>query len=147
MRLYEFRIKRVRRSFAMESHERYTCPGTIARVFSNETRGEPREIFMVAALDTQASLIGFEKVAIGGASSVDVHPREVFRGAILAGANAIIVGHNHPSGSLDASGPDLDLTRRLHDAGSLLGIPLLDHLIVTDGAWASLREDHPRFWL
>ena len=72
-----------------------------------------------------------ETVAIGSVSSVEVHPREVFRPMVRAGLHSVIAVHNHPSGDPSPSEADLELTRRLADVGVLLGIPLLDHLVVT----------------
>ncbi|HAF60508.1 MAG TPA: hypothetical protein DCK81_05150, partial [Clostridiales bacterium UBA9856] len=69
-----------------------------------------------------------------------VHPREVFRSAVKKGVAAIIVIHNHPSGNPMPSQNDLDITRRLCEAGQLLGIPVLDHLIIGDGVFISLKE-------
>jgi DNA repair protein RadC len=79
-------------------------------------------------------------VAMGSLSEVEVHPREIFRGAILAGAQAVILVHNHPSGDVSPSPEDLALTRRLKAAGELLGIPMLDHLIVAQDRHQSLID-------
>lgn len=87
---------------------------------------------MCASLDARNKWIGAEIIAIGSMSGVQVHPREVFRAAIIAGAGSIIIAHNHPSGDLEPSPEDASLTARLAEAGELLGIPLLDHLIITD---------------
>ena len=72
--------------------------------------------------------------------SILVHPREVFRPAVRSGAAAVVVAHNHPSGDPEPSAEDLEVTRRLAETGRLLGIPLLDHVVVGEGAWVSLRE-------
>jgi DNA repair protein RadC len=79
-------------------------------------------------------------VSEGTLNSSLVHPRDVFAPALREGAGALIVVHNHPSGDPEPSIEDLAITRRLHEAGELLGLPLVDHVIVADGSWVSLRE-------
>ncbi len=91
----------------------------------------PSEHFMVLGLDARQRVRVVETVAIGSLSSVEVHPREVFRPLVRAGMHSAIAVHNHPSGDPSPSDSDLELTRRLADVGVLLGIPLLDHLVVT----------------
>jgi len=79
-------------------------------------------------------------VALGGLNAAGIEPREVFRGAIAAGAAAVVLAHNHPSGSPEPSEDDLRLTRRLAACGETLGVRLLDHLVLGDGRYVSLRE-------
>jgi len=90
-----------------------------------------QENFVAICLDAQHRPVAIHTVAIGTASSVTVHPRDVFRVAVMSGASAVILGHNHPSGSILESADDRALTQRMVDAGKLLGIPVLDHVIVT----------------
>jgi DNA repair protein RadC len=78
---------------------------------------------------------------VGSVNASIVHPREVFKGAIALSAASLLVAHNHPSGDPAPSEEDLALTRRLREAGELLGIPLLDHVIVGEGAYRSLKEE------
>ena len=100
-----------------------------------------REHFIVLHLDVRNRVISQEIISIGTLTTALVHPREVFKGAILANAAAIIGLHNHPSGDPDPSAPDLELTRRLRDAGELLGMPLHDHLVIAGGGgWRSVVE-------
>ncbi|MCA9002255.1 MAG: DNA repair protein RadC [Planctomycetes bacterium] len=103
-------------------------------------RGLQREVFVVLLLDVQNRLQGEALVSVGTLTSSLVHPREVFRQAIAQGAAAVIVAHNHPSGDPDPSQADREVTRRLIRAGQLLGIPLLDHVVVGEGRFASLRS-------
>ncbi len=79
-------------------------------------------------------------MSIGTATETLAHPREIFREVIKRGATRIIVAHNHPSGSLEPSQEDLTLTRQLLQGAHLLGIPLLDHLILGNGDWSSIRQ-------
>ena len=101
---------------------------------------------MVVLLDARHKVIGLNTVSIGTVSASLVHPREVFKPAILANASAVILAHNHPSGELDPSEHDLELTRRLIEAGKLLGIELMDHLILCDEGHLSLRGSGKVSW-
>jgi len=88
------------------------------------------EYFLCVTLNGSHKVIGTHVVSQGLVNCSLVHPREVFRPAIMDNATSIIIAHNHPSGSLEPSGDDRDVTRRLRQAGELLGINVLDHLIV-----------------
>lgn len=111
----------------------------LARAFVPE--GEEREHFIALYLDARSALKGVSVVSIGTLSASLVHPREVFRPAIVAGAAAVVVCHNHPSGDCTPSAEDKDATRRLKLAGDLLGVPLLDHVILGSGeSFFSFRE-------
>jgi DNA repair protein RadC len=101
---------------------------------------EPSEVFGILCLTTKHRVIAFHEVSRGILDSTLVHPREVFRAALLANAAAIVAGHNHPSGDPSPSPDDVALTRRLASAGEIMGIPLLDHVIVGDGRYYSFRE-------
>jgi DNA repair protein RadC len=101
---------------------------------------EDREHFGVFMLDARQRVIGHRVTAIGSLARVDVHPREVYRPAMRAGCHAIIAVHNHPSGVCEPSDADLELTRRLMDTGRIVGIPLLDHLVVTRTEAVSLAS-------
>lgn len=95
--------------------------------------GEEREHFIALYLDARSKVKGVNVVSIGTLSASLVHPREVFRPAIVAGAAAVIVAHNHPSGDISPSPEDKEAVRRLAKAGELLGIPRLDSIIVAEG--------------
>ena len=100
-----------------------------------EMRYLKKEYFKVLFLNTKNEILSVENTSIGNLNSSIVHPREVFRSAVKKGAAAIIVIHNHPSGNPMPSQNDLDITRRLCEAGQLLGIPVLDHLIIGDACF------------
>ena len=89
-----------------------------------------REVFLVISLDTKNRVLGLNMVSMGSVSSSPVHPREVFKSAILLNASCIILAHNHPSGDTTPSKDDKVITQRLFEAGKLLGIQVLDHVIV-----------------
>jgi DNA repair protein RadC len=106
-------------------------PDEVAR-FARATFGDAsQETFVVLGLDARARVRLVRTIAIGSVSHVDVHPREVFRPLVRAGMHTAIAVHNHPSGEPEPSQADVELTRRLAEVGRLLGIPLLDHLVVT----------------
>ncbi len=91
-------------------------------------------------LNTRHEVLDRIELTHGGLQSSPVHPREVFRAAVRAGAAALILVHNHPSGDPAPSRADLAMTSRLCRAARVMGIPILDHLIVGDGRYVSLRE-------
>jgi DNA repair protein RadC len=99
-----------------------------------------REHFLAVLLDARNRIVGIETVSVGSLSASIVHPREVFKPAILASAAGILLAHNHPSGDPEPSPEDLAITRRLVDAGALLGIEVVDHLVVTMKNFVSLKE-------
>ncbi len=99
-----------------------------------------KEHFCVFFLDTQNHILGREIVSVGTLNASLIHPRECFRTAILKNSCSVIFVHNHPSGSLEPSTEDLHVTKRLVDAGKLLGIEVLDHIIVTAEAHTSFKE-------
>jgi len=95
-----------------------------------------REHFVIILLNQKNRVIGVSTVSIGSLTASIVHPREVFKGAILSNAASIICGHNHPSGDCQPSREDRALTARLVEADKLLGISLIDHVIIGDGTSA-----------
>ena len=100
-----------------------------------------REVFVLAMLTVRHRVLGLHTVSVGCLTASLVHPREVFKPAILSGSAALVIAHNHPSGDPEPSAEDLALTRRLAAAGSLLGIEVLDHLVIGEaGRFVSLRE-------
>jgi len=102
--------------------------------------GKKQEHFICITLSGAHEVLAVRTVTVGLLNHSLVHPREVFADAITDRAAAIICVHNHPSGTLEPSSQDLAITRQLADAGTLLGIRLLDHLIVADSGWLSLKE-------
>lgn len=99
-----------------------------------------RETFAVLLLSTRNRVLGLHPAHEGTLDGAAVHPREVFKAAILRNAAAIIVGHNHPSGDPEPSEEDTRITAKLVEAGEILGIEVLDHLIIGEGRLVSLRE-------
>ena len=115
-------------------------PGDVAEFLRASIGDLPRESFVVIGLDVQLRLRMIRTVAVGSLASVHVHPRDVFAPFIGAGIHAVILAHNHPSGGVEPSDADVLLSHRMVAAGRLLGMPVLDHLIVTRTCAVSLAE-------
>ena len=102
---------------------------------------EDREVFLVLMLNTKNQVIGLHRAHVGSLNASIVHPRDVMKCAILNNAASIIVSHQHPSGDPTPSREDIDVTKRLAEAGRILGIEVLEHVIVTPtGKHVSLKE-------
>ncbi len=102
--------------------------------------GSKKEHFVAFYLDTRSKLIERQIISIGTLNASLVHPREVFEPAIVLRAASVIVAHNHPSGDTEPSDDDITSTKRLTEAGKILGIELLDHVIVTAAGFSSLKD-------
>lgn len=114
-------------------------PELVAEAFKALTAMD-RECVAVALLDTRNRLVGIHAVHVGTTSHSTVGPADVFKAAILANANAIVLVHNHPSGDPTPSDDDIALTRRIQAAGQTLGIAVLDHVVVACDGFVSLRQ-------
>lgn len=115
-------------------------PADAASLIMSDLQHLDREQFRVILLDTKNHVLGVELVSIGTLNASLVHPREIFKAPIRRSAHAIILVHNHPSGDPTPSAEDWAVTRRLAEAGRLLGIEILDHIIVGDQQYVSLRD-------
>lgn len=122
----------------LEPLKRFTTAQQIFETFGY-LRRESKEHFLALHLDGKNRLSCIDRVAVGSLNSAIVHPREVFKTALLSSAAALILIHNHPSGDPTPSREDLELTGRLKEAGELLGIKVLDHVIIGD-TYVSLCE-------
>jgi len=101
---------------------------------------EAQEVFGILILNTKNKIVAAHEVSRGALNSSLVHPREVFKPAVLHNAAAIICFHNHPSGDPEPSRDDIEITNRLVEAGKIMGIEILDHIIVGDDRYVSLKE-------
>ncbi len=110
--------------------------------FCADIRGTKREHFVAFYLDTQNCLIERQTISIGTLNSSLIHPREVFEPAVKLSANSIIIAHNHPSGSLTPSEEDKKITKRLIEAGKLIGIEIIDHIILSKSAYLSFDKEN-----
>ncbi|MNZ96929.1 hypothetical protein D3C78_1161460 [compost metagenome] len=131
--------KRINRSRLGDSVT-VTKPQDAADYVMEELRYLKKEHFMCLFLNTKNHIIARETLSIGTLNASLVHPREVFRAAIQRNSASIICAHNHPSGDPSPSPEDISLTKRLAEAGRLVGIEVLDHLVIGDGRYISLKE-------
>jgi DNA repair protein RadC len=135
-----YRVSLVRESSQSTPSPSINKPAEAYEIIKSFLADADREYFVVVMLDTKSRIIGINTVAIGILNSCPVHPREVFKPAIISNSARIVLGHNHPSGDPSPSSDDLMLTKRLKEAGEVLGIEVADHIIIGDGNYRSLRE-------
>ncbi len=124
----------------LETLERFTSPAQVFDFFHHELRDNRKELFMILLLDGKNRITRKVQVSEGSLNQSIVHPREVFAPAVRESAAAVIFIHNHPSGDPAPSREDREITRRLKEAGEILGIKVLDHIIIGDGAYFSFVE-------
>ena len=124
----------------MQAAERIRGPVDVHRLLAPRVQRLDVEAFYVMSLGSQSQVRAIEELTRGILNSSLIHPREVFRSAILAGAAGIIVVHNHPSGDPTPSGDDRAVTRQLVDAGRLLDLPVYDHVILGGDRYMSFAE-------
>ena len=133
-------IKMVKESSFLYQIRTISSPNDAYEMIREQLKDLDREQFIIACLNTKNEPMNISVVAVGTLNKAIVHPREVFKTAILSNAANVIAFHNHPSGDTEPSQQDIQLTNRLYEAGELLGIKLLDHLIIGDGTFTSLKE-------
>ena len=126
--------------------ERLHDPAVAGEFLVHYLKTERREVFGCIALDASHRFLADHELSKGTRNQAPVEPAELFRKALLDGAAGVLAFHNHPSGELAPSRDDLALTRRLAEAGAVLGVPLLDHLVVAGARWLSLRTSHPELF-
>jgi DNA repair protein RadC len=124
----------------LENLTRFTSPSQVFEHLDYEFRDRRKEYFMALLLDGKNRIIKRVQISEGSLNQSIVHPREVFNVAVRESAAAIILLHNHPTGDPAPSSEDLEVTRRLCEAGELMGIKVLDHIIIGDGAFYSFTE-------
>jgi len=124
----------------LETLERFTAPAQVFEFFHHELRDNRKELFLTLLLDGKNRITRKVQVSEGCLNQSIVHPREVFAPAVRESAAAVIFIHNHPSGDPAPSREDREITRRLKEAGEILGIKVLDHIIIGDGSYFSFVE-------
>lgn len=127
-------------SRAPRARAQVACPRDVAAYLMPEFGSCAVEQFGVVLLDSKHRVLKTRLLSVGSLDASVVHPRELFRAAVLGGAAAVVLFHNHPSGDPTPSREDLELTKRLIAAGELMGIDVLDHVILADTRYISLRE-------
>ena len=115
-------------------------PSTIANLYMDEMRYLQKEHFRIVLLNTKNQIIVTEEISVGTLNASIVHPRDVFKAAIKRNSNSMILIHNHPSGDPTPSNEDINITNRLIDAGNIIGIKVLDHIIIGDNRYISFKE-------
>jgi DNA repair protein RadC len=137
--LIEF-SKRMSSSYGNSDKVIIKGPEDVSLLLMEEMRHLKREVFKVVLLNTKNHVIRHINISIGSLNASIAHPREVFNEAVKASCSAIILVHNHPSGDAEPSKEDIETTARLVEAGNILGIRVLDHIIIGNGLYVSLRE-------
>ncbi len=117
-----------------------TSPQTISALLLEEMRYLKKEVFKTVLLDTKNNILAIKNISIGCLDSTVVHPREVFIEAIKHSSAAIILVHNHPSGEVEPSKDDINITNRIIESGKIIGIKVLDHIIIGNGNYLSFKE-------
>jgi DNA repair protein RadC len=117
-----------------------TSPQTVVKALRASIQDKAKEHFKLVLLNVRNSILDISTISVGTANASLVHPREVFKKAISHGASSVVLAHNHPSGNPEPSEDDVRLTQRLVEAGRLLGIEVLDHIIVTTKNFVSFKE-------
>lgn len=134
-------LKLVKENSILYDIRRLTTPSEAAGLGKRFLEDLDREQVIVCCLDNKNQPVSINVVSVGTLNSSLVHPREVFKTAILSNAASIILFHNHPSGDPEPSQEDINITTRIKDAGSILGIELLDHIIIgSNDTFLSLKE-------
>ena len=139
----KYRLELVKEeSHKYEVETRISCPKDIYEVLTKVCRIQcnTEEVFILITLNIKNIVTGYFEVHRGTINTSLVHPREVFKRALLNNASNIMVAHNHPSGDPNPSKEDIQITERLKEAGNLLGINLIDHIIVGEDKYISLKE-------
>lgn len=134
-------LRIVKESSILYADRRINSPDTVVNLFRNFLEDCDREKLIVCCLNAKNEPTSITTVSIGSLNSSIVHPREVFKTAIMSNAASIIIAHNHPSGDTTPSKEDRDITLRLKESGDIIGIKLLDHIIIGYDNYLSLKEE------
>lgn len=142
LNLYTLKQVRVSRKRYESEGCQITCPLACYNAIETLTQlsSSPDEKFGIISLNSKHRLAGLHLLASGSLNSIYIEPREVFKAALMNNAKAIIAFHNHPSGEVEPSQSDLLVTKRIQEAGFILGVDLLDHLIIGYDCYLSMRE-------
>lgn len=138
----QVKIRLIREGTSLMSYQPFNSPAIVYTAIANELKDYDRETALVVCLDTALHPINFSQIALGGLDQCSIAIPNVFKSAILSNARSIMIAHNHPSGKLDPSIEDLQITKRIAEAGSLLDIPLLDHIICGSNNYYSIRDNY-----
>ena len=120
--------------------KKISSPSDISEIFKKYLEGADREYMACICLNTKNDIINISTISIGSLNSAIIHPREVYKIAILSNAASIILAHNHPSENVEPSKEDVNITIRIKECGKILGIELLDHIIIGGDTYKSFKE-------
>jgi DNA repair protein RadC len=132
--------KRVSASLINNNRVTIKSPVEVSSLVMEEMRHLKKEVFKIILLNTKNHIIKYLNVSVGSLNSSIVHPREVFSEAVKTGCSGMLLVHNHPSGDPEPSREDIETTQRLINAGNILGIKVLDHVVIGDGKYISFKE-------
>lgn len=132
--------RRVSASFINNNRVTIKSPVEVSTLVMEEMRHLKKEVFKIILLNTKNHIIKCLNVSVGSLNSSIVHPREVFSEAVKVGCAGMLLVHNHPSGDPEPSREDIETTQRLVNAGNILGIKVLDHVVIGDGKYISFKE-------
>lgn len=124
----------------VDGRKRLTCARDAVAILAPILEAEPVEVFVILCLSTKHQVIAYHEVSRGVLDATLVHPREVFKAVLVSNSAALVLAHNHPSGDPDPTSDDAVLTRRLVQAGELLGVDVLDHVILGHQSYYSFKE-------
>lgn len=133
-------IKMEKEKNILVDNKKVSSPKDVYELMKDYLKGADREYLVLLSLDMKNNINSINTVSIGSLNSSIVHPREIFKTAILSNAASIILIHNHPSGDTTPSKEDINITYRIKESGKILGIELLDHVILGDNSYSSLKE-------
>ena len=122
------------------SEKKITSPGDVADIFIPLLRDEVKEKFLIVCLNSANKIIKYEVISVGNLNSSVVHPREIFKAAIENNSASVILIHNHPSGNPEPSNEDINITKKIVEAGKILDIPVFDHLIIAGNLFTSFVD-------
>lgn len=138
--LEEITVSNKEQEYEKKKNNAVTSPDELYNIIKTRISNFSKEHFYVVSLDARNNFIGLDEISVGTLTASIVHPRETFESAIRRHAAHIIIAHNHPSGEVEPSEDDLKITKRLVDAGKIMGIEVLDHLIITETRFLSFKE-------
>ena len=133
-------IKLIKENSIMYAERRVSDPSSAVDLVRDFIASSDREKLIAVYLNTKNEPVSIQTISIGTLDASLVHPREVFKGAILSNAASIILAHNHPSGNPEPSRDDIEVTKRIVEASKIIGISMMDHLIVCDSQYVSFKE-------
>ncbi|WP_292387824.1 RadC family protein [Methanosarcina sp. UBA5] len=136
-----FELARRLETFVEEPKRKICSPKDVYTLMYPKMREQKKEKFITLCLDTKNQILKEEVVSIGSLNASIVHPREVFKSALMESSASVIMVHNHPSGDPSPSREDIMVTEKMVEGGKLLGIDVLDHIIIGEGRYVSLKDE------